>query len=316
MGQIVTQALSLVLVVFIGYGIKRLGWVRQEHFSFMAIIVLRVTLPCALITSFNSFTITGSLGWIILFGFLVNLVQQLYTRLTTGRRSNQERAFALLHSGSYNIGAFAMPYTAQFVGPQAVLYTALFDIGNSISAGGIGYAWGMSTAKGRTGAPGEKAPRRWATLVSFVAQMFRSPVFDTYLVLLVLRAADLTLPAPVISFTSLVGAANPFAAMLMIGIGLEVILPKETWLKAARFLLRRYAFVVALSALVWWVLPGAVFPHDVKVVLMMVLWAPVAAMISGFVDEAGGDVELSTLMTSVTIIIGIVMIPTVYGLLA
>jgi len=300
-GDVLVKALALVAVVGIGYGFKRLGWLKQEHFSILAIIVLRITLPAALITSFNTFTITGGLLWLVLIGFTVNLVQQGVTWLTGRRRPAADYSFAILHSGSYNVGAFAMPYTAQLVGSQAIVYTAMFDIGSSISAGGIGYGWGLSVARGQR-------PTWWR----FLATMVRSPVFDTYLALFLLRLVGFTFPAPVITFTSLVGAANPFCAMLMIGIGLELRLSGHQWRQAAMYLARRYVFTALFGVLIWYVLPAAYFSHEVKVILLMVLCAPVAAMVAGFVDEAGGDTQLSSLVTSVSIIIAIVLMPAVY----
>ena len=301
MTAVLVKAVSLVAIVAVGYGIKKVGWVKPDAFHVLAIVVLRFTLPCALITSFNAVTITGSLLWIVLVGFSVNLIQQGYGWWRARRLSQDERAFAILHSGSYNVGAFAMPYSAQLVGPVAVVHAAMFDIGSSVASGGIGYGWGLAIARG-------KRP----TLLGFLAQMVKSPVFDTYLVLFILRLVRFSFPAPIISFTSLVGGANPVVAMLMIGVGLELSLPKATWLKAVKYLVRRYVFVLAFCAVVWFVLPTAIFDRQIKVVIMMVLWAPIAAMIAGFVDEAGSDVELSALLTSVTIIIGIVMMPAVY----
>jgi len=301
MALVLIKALSLVAVVAIGYGFKRLGWLRQEHFSVLAIIVLRITLPAALITSFNSITITGTMAWLILIGLAVNVIQQLFTWVIARHRTPERRSFATLHAGSYNIGAFAMPYVSQLVGGSGVVYTAMFDIGNSLAVGGIGYSWGLALVS-----------KKKTTWQRFLLTMVRSPVFDVYLVLLVLRLARLSFPSPVITFTSLVGQANPFCAMLMIGLGLELRLPKHKWLRAATYLLRRYIFVIVFSLAIWFGLPGSVFSHEIKVVLMMVLWAPVAAMVSGFVDETKGDVQLSSLITSISVVVAIVMMPVVY----
>ena len=304
MAAILTKALSLVVIVAIGYGIKKIGWVKAEHFSVLAIIVLRITLPAALITSFNTVTISGSLAWLIALGFAANFIQQIVSWLRYRRRSTEERAFDMLHAGSYNIGAFAMPYTSHFIGPAAMVPTALFDAGNAMAAAGLGYGWGMSIAK--------KKPMK---VLGFVATMFHSPVFIVYFSLLILRLFHISFPDPIISFTSLVGAANPFCAMLMIGIGLELAVPKQKWIKALRYLAKRYSYTIAFSLIIWFLLPQSVFGMDIKLVLMVVVWAPFAAMTSGFVDEAKGDVELATLLASITIIIAILMMPTVYMIL-
>jgi ACR3 family arsenite efflux pump ArsB len=64
---------------------------------------------------------------------------------------------------------------------------------------------------------------------------------------------------------------------------------------------------------VWFFLP---FARDVKVVVVLVLFAPIAAMVPGFTSEVDGHVGTATFMNSVTILIAIVMMPTLYLLLS
>ena len=46
-----------------------------------------------------------------------------------GRPPAADRAFGVLTVQSFNIGLFAIPYVSTFVGPQAIVYAAMFDIG-------------------------------------------------------------------------------------------------------------------------------------------------------------------------------------------
>lgn len=99
--------------------------------------------------------------------------------------------------------------------------------------------------------------------------------------------------------------------MLMIGIGLEVRLDGARYGRAARYLSLRYAIstVLALGA---WQLP---LPHDFRLLLVMVLLAPIASMAPGYTSVIRGDVTLGTFMTSVSIRVGIVAMPTLLVLL-
>lgn len=107
------------------------------------------------------------------------------------------------------------------------------------------------------------------------------------------------------------GAANTSLAMLMIGIGLELRMEPGPSRAAARLLALRYG-LCAVMAVAAWRLP---LPRATALVLVIVLFAPIAAMTAGFTDEVGGDVELSTLMTSPSILVGIVTLPLLLGLL-
>ena len=74
--EIAARALSLVAIVGIGLGIKRLGWVTKEHFTLFAKLVLGITLPCALVTSFNDYHLDRALLGLTALGLLLNVAQQ------------------------------------------------------------------------------------------------------------------------------------------------------------------------------------------------------------------------------------------------
>ncbi len=297
--EIVARALSLVAIVGIGLGIKRLGWAKTSDFGLFSRLVLGVTLPCALFTSFNDYHLEYALLGLTLLAFGLNIAQQLIGYALNARKGRKAQAFAVLNYGSYNIGAFATPYLGGFMGPHAMIYSTLFDFGTAFSSAGVAYGWGMSLAS-------EPGKHGWRELVRTLAG---SPVFVTYVVLLAMRLLNLRLPDPVITFTSIVGAANPFLAMLMIGIGLELRLHRDKYVAAARILLARYAFAVVAAVLCWYLLP---LPTDARLVVVMVLFAPIASMMPVFTARAGLDVELSAFMNSVSIVVGIVAMPSIY----
>ncbi|WP_028708553.1 AEC family transporter [Propionicicella superfundia] len=297
--EIVARALSLIAIVAIGLGIKRLGWATTADFGLLSRIVLGVTLPCALFTSFNDYHLEYALLGLTVLALAINIGQQAIGYLLAARRGRDAQAFAVFNSGSYNIGAFATPYLGGFMGPHAMIYSTLFDFGTAFASAGVAYAWGMSLARG----PGRHGGR------GLLRTLATSPVFVTYLVLLLMRLLDLRLPDQVITFTSVVGAANPFLAMLMIGVGLEVRLPREKYGAAARLLAVRYAFSLVAAVACWYLLP---VPGEARLVVVMLLFAPIAAMMPIFTARAGLDVELATFMNSVSMLVGIVALPSIY----
>ena len=286
----------------IGYVIKRIGWVSAADFPKFSKIVLRITLPCALITSFNTFDITSNLLFLTAIGLLANLILQITGYLVNQRKGGIAQAFGIINLGSYNVGAFAMPYIAGLMGPQSIIFASLFDVGNSFGAAGIGYGWSRSVAD----------EKQKTTLGGFLKLMFLSPLFDTYLILLLMRLLGLQLPDEVITFTSTVGGANTFLAMLMIGIGLELGLDAHRFKLAFKYLAIRYGFSLIFSILTVLFLPVSMV---VKTILCMLFFSPIASMATGFTDEAGGDVETSAFMNSVSILIGIFALPLVLAVM-
>lgn len=301
MREVLSRAISLVVIIILGHVIKRLGWMGKEDFPKLSRIMLTITLPAALMTSFDSFSLDFILLYIALIGFVFNMLNSIVGRWLRHKESTEEQVYGILHSGSYNIGAFAMPYLSAFLGGTSLIYSSLFDIGNAFSSAGVNYSWALSKAKNRA-----------FSVRAFVAQMFRSPVFVTYLFLLLLQILGWRLPAPVIEFTSIVGSANTFIAMLMLGIGLELRLHSTKIGRALRLLTQRYVMATIFLLLTWFLLPA---PAEVRSVLGVLYFSPIAAMISGFVAEADGDVELSTFTSSVSIIVGIIVMPIIIILL-
>lgn len=293
--ELLVQAGTLVAIIALGQVIKRVGWVAARDFRTLAIIAIRITLPCALITSFDDFTIGPDLLRISAFGFGAVLLGQALTFVVEHRRGRSAQAFGMLNVSNFNIGLFALPYLATILGPEAVVVAAMFDIGNALAAAGLGYGVGLSLARGFR-------PRAGV----FLRTIFSSPVFVTYLVLVTLGLLHIRLPAFAIAFTSTVAAANTFVAMLMIGVGLELVLEPGTYRTALRYLLTRWVSVALAIVLLWLFMP---FSAAEKSVLTVVLCAPMAAMVTGFTDEAGLDVRVSTLMATVTVAVALVAMP-------
>ena len=299
MSDSIARSLAMVAVVVLGVVLKRVGVLRRSDFAALSRIVLGVTLPCALITGFNDYVLDRSLLVLSALGFGFGLSQQVLALLLWRRGERKDRAFAVLHSGSFNIGAFATPYIMGFMGAHAMVHSTLFDIGGAMTGAGVGYALGMQLA----GDPSRSMGR------DVVRNLRRSPVLVTYVSLLCIKLLDLRFPDPVIAFTSLVGSANPFLAMLMIGVGLELRAGRSSYAMAAKVLCLRYATAVVAAVAFWNLLP---FGPEPRLVLVMLVFAPVAAMTSGFVAKAGLDVEASTFTTFVSLVVAIVLIPTLF----
>ena len=298
MAQVLHDAALLLTIILVGWGVKRLGWLAETDFRVISLIVLRVTLPCALLTVADDVTLGESALWLLGLGIVINLVQEAAAFLLERRRGRRAQAFAVLNTGGHNLGLFTMPYLSGLIGPSAIPPALVFDITNSWGAGGTGYGWGLALAREDSR----------VTLWAIVRQMFRSPVFLTYLVILVLRLLDASLPAIVLDFTSLVGQANTFLAMFMLGVGLRLALPRARLATAVRLLTLRYVLAVVAALLTWFFVPLDDFT---RMILCAVYFSPVPAMASGFTEEARGDVQLSAFLTSVSILVALVTIPAV-----
>lgn len=302
MENVMVRALSLSLIIVLGYIIKRIGWVSKDNISIFSNIVLKITLPCSIITSFNEVNVEASMLKYSLIGLLINLILGLAGYLIGKKEGVREQAFNILNYGSFNIGAFSLPFISTFIGARGVVTVSMFDLGNSFGVAGANY----SIAKNLTDKSGK------ISLKKIVISMFSSVLFVTYLVMAIIRLLGITLPYQVITFTSIVGESNTFLAMLMIGIAFELNLDLSKVRKSFKGLGVRYIVCAIVSLIIYFVLP---FNLEDKKILIIILFSPIAVMVTGFTKEMDLDLERSSFMSSTSMVLGIIIITILLGIL-
>ena len=212
MEQVLTKALAFVAVIALGYFLKKRGFFKPHDYELIAKIVLNITLPCAVITSFAAFKMDYTLFILTLIGFCGNLLMIAWGFILTRYQTNAAKIFYVFNLAGYNIGCFTLPFAQSFLGPFAVVATCMFDVGNSIMCTGGTYA--LTSGLVHTGEKYEPVNLR-----SIAAKLLGSVPFVVYMLMLVCAVLQLHLPQPVYTLTGLIGGANTFFSMLMIGIG-------------------------------------------------------------------------------------------------
>ena len=143
MQEILTRAGSFVAIILLGYILRRLGVLkREEAFPVLSAIVIKITLPCAIICSFAGREIDLSMLLLVLLGVGCGVVHIILGLVLNAKASPSKRAFEVLNLPSYNIGNFTMPFAQSFLGPTGVIATSLFDTGNAMIT--LGSALGVA----------------------------------------------------------------------------------------------------------------------------------------------------------------------------
>ena len=296
MSQILTRAGCFVAIIFLGYFLKKIKFLPESAFEVLSKIVIRVTLPATIVTNFAGKEFDMSLLAVIALGLGFNLVYIAFMYLLGRRQSREALTFDLVNTPSYNIGTFTLPFVQSFLGPMGVVTTSLFDTGNAFISLGGSYAIGAMVKAGV-----KFSFRRIGRA------LVRSMPFMTYIVMLALALLKLMPPRPVMEFASIIGSANAFLAMLMIGVGFRLELDRAHLGRIARILSVRYGFAVLAALLCWFVLP---FSLDVRQALVLLVFSPTASASPGWTRELDGDVGLASALGSVSIVCSIVIILT------
>ena len=302
MGDILLRSAGYVAVMVLGYLLRRSGVLRQEDFRVLSTLVIKVTLPAAVILNFSGKEMDGSMLSLTLLGLVFGCLGMASGYLLHRRGTAEEKAFAVINYSAYNIGNFTMPFVQSFLGPVGVIATSLFDVGNAmVCLGGSASVAHVVRRGGRL------------SVGKLLRSMSRSVSLITYVVMTVLTLCHITLPAVLLQWVSVPASANVFLSMLMIGVGFSGVQDVAQWRVLCRFLLGRYSLSAVLAALCWFVLP---FDVEIRRTLVVLVFAPLASANLPFTREIEGDVSLASAMNSVSIPCSIVCIVTLLTFLA
>jgi len=289
------KPMSYVLVIVLGYALKRLGFFSAEDRKTLSKIMLNITLPCACLQAFDGLAMDGSMLLIAALGFVCAGLPLVLVYLTTGGVEKRLRTYRMLNIGGYNIGCFSVPLLSAFFGNAGVVTACLFDIGNAVVMTGGAYA--MTSTLLKTG--GDERESAKDILLKFL----RSAPFDTYMVLLLLGAAGIALPKAVFTLTQPMAQANAFIAMLIIGMAFEPAGDRALLRETGRELALRYVLAAAFALAIYFLAP---FDLAVRQVLAVVCFAPLSSLSPIYTERCHGDVALASFTNSVSIAISLV----------
>lgn len=290
--NVLTRAGCFIAIILLGYFLKKIGLFKESDFSVLSKIVLKVTLPAEIITNFANkeldpsmfiFTVLGILfgGVYILLGFLFNL-----------RRSREQRAFEILNFPGYNIGCFALPFVQSFLGPAGMIATFLFDIGNGFICLGGAFSVASMVKDGSKLSP-----------MRIIRTLLKSVPFILYVVMPILCLTNIPIPGFITSLAEIIGNANAFLSMLMIGVGFKLAADRTQIGGIVRVLSVRFGFAFIFAAICYFLLP---FSLEVRKALLLLVFSPVGTAVPAFTGEMKSDVGLSSAINSISIICSIV----------
>ena len=291
--DILIRAGSFVSIILLGYFLKKIGFFKQEDFTILSRITIRITLPAAIITSFAGKQIDMALLSLVLLAIGCGLLYMAMGFFLNRKKSREERAFAILNLPGYNIGTFVIPFAQSFLGPMGVVATSLFDTGNAVIC--LGGAFSVaSMVKDGSGFSVKRIGKALARSVPFV----------TYVLMLLLNLVHLPVPGFILSCAGIIANANAFMAMLMIGVGFKLEGDRSQIRTIVRMLSIRYGVATVLALIFYFVLP---FELEIRQALVILAFSPIGSAVPGFTGEMKGDVGLSSALNSLAIVISIII---------
>lgn len=293
MFDVLMRAGCFVSIILLGYFLKRIGFFKQEDFTVLSKITIRITLPCAIITSFAGKVIDPAMLSLVAIAIGCGFIYIGIGFFMNRKKSREQQAFEMLNLPGYNIGTFVIPFAQSFLGSLGVIAVSLFDTGNAVIC--LGGAFSLaSMVKDGNG----------FSIKRIVKALAKSVPFVCYITMLLMNLLKLSVPEFVMSFAGIVGNANAFMAMLMIGVGFKLEGDRSQIWTIVRLLSIRYGVATILALLFFFVLP---FDLEVRQALVILAYSPIGSAVPGFTGEMKGDVGLSSALNSIAIVISIVI---------
>ena len=294
--DVLTRAGCFIAIIIAGYVLRKVNFFKEGDFAVLSKITLKITLPAAFISNFSGKELDPSMLGFTLMAFGAGVLYMVLGYLINMGKSREEKAFGVLNLPGYNIGNFTIPFVQSFLGPVGVITTSLFDVGNAFVC--LGGAFGVASSIKGTGK---------FSIKRVVKALSNSVAFLTCVTMMILGMLGITLPAPVIELADIVGGANAFVAMLMLGVGFKLSGDKSQIGTIAKILVTRYAVAFVL-AIVFYHLP---IELEARTALMVLAFSPIGSAVPAITEEMGGDAGLSAALNSISIICSIIFMVTI-----
>ena len=289
--NVLTRAGCFIAIILLGYLLKKIGLFKDSDFSVLSKIVLKITLPAVIITNFANKELDPSMFIFALLGILFGAIYILLGFLFNIGRSKEQRAFEILNFPGNNIGCFALPFVQSFLGPAGMIATFLFDIGNGFICLGGAFSIASMVKDGSK-----------FSFMRIIRTLLKSVPFILYIVMPILCLTHIPIPGFITSMAELVGSANAFLSMLMIGVGFKLAADKTQVGGIIRVLSVRFGFALIFASVCYFLLP---FSLEVKKALLLLVFSPVGTAVPAFTGEMKSDVGLSSAINSISIICSI-----------
>ena len=294
MVNVLLRSLGFLLVILATFTLKKVGMFRKEDGQFLAKLMMNVTMPCVLLSAGKNIEFSPHLLIAFGLGICSNLILIAcgLTSASLTRYDSKMKGIYVINCAGFNVGSFALPFVQYFFDSSVLSYLCMFDIGNAIMGLGINNTIGGAVAK-----TGEKP-----SVQGTIKNLFSNPPFSVYLIVIFFAILHISLPEGLLTVVSIAGNANAFVAMGMIGLLLEISMPKGDVGKIFQVLLTRLIGQAIVSLLIWFLLP---LPEQAKMVLILCIVTPITSVAPVFTKKMVGDSDIPAAANSLSVLIAL-----------
>jgi len=294
-GVVFQQMLILVLVMAVGFAVRRMRLIDATANTYLTQILLKVTLPATMLTAISGNTLEVPLSQVfLLFGiiaFSFGVMTVVCFAASWAMVSPREERGAYTALGLFgNVNFMGIPLAFSLFGPDGMFYAVLYNIAFNL----LVFSLGMKLIGGKE--------------AKISLKFFLTPVMISSVVSVIFFLTNITLPYVIDSSLGLLGRVTSPLAMLLLGSILGGMNFKEMfrgWRAYASTLVRLFLAPVAVY-FVLTLLPLPTSPLFLSILIIMSA-SPTAISVATFAiyynrheELVGKGVFLSTLLSVIS----------------
>jgi len=285
--------LSLSIIV-IGFILKKLNIVTEEHGKVIAKIVFNVTLPAIILRVMSTLEINMALILIPLIMILFSLGVLVFALILFRNAPREKKGLILMTVIGFNVVHLAFPLVEGIWGAEGFMYIALVDMGNAITVFLICYLIGAIYS------PKIESEGLEVNFKYIGKKLIKSTPLIAYIIGLSINFSGAILPDFVMDLLIILGRANTALTLLLLGIYLNFKFEKAEWGLIIKVLIIRYSIGLTVGLILFFYLP---FNHIYRMIILIALILPVGLATIPFSVEFDYDERLINMMVTLTIII-------------
>ena len=114
MQEILGRAGCFIAIIILGYVLRKINFFKEGDFTVISKIVLKITLPAAIVSSFAGKEIDIALLSLALISISQGIIYMIVMYVINVKRGKDAQAFEILNTAGSNIGNFTLPVAQSF----------------------------------------------------------------------------------------------------------------------------------------------------------------------------------------------------------
>ena len=278
------QFVIIILLIALGYFLKRMNYLKATDSQVLSTLVLNVTLPSLVIVNLNSAKLDVSFSILPIMMIIYGIVAKIIVIWFFRKYDNHMRGSVGMMTGSMNIGLFAYPLVEAIWPSKGMIYFGMVDIGGAIIMFGITYFVGSYFSEGSDQFNFKFLGKKLVQSVPLV----------TYMIMFGLNMSHIHIWQPAIDFFSVLSKAN-------------ISIEREYLPVTIKYLCLHYGLGMLAGTLVHFLLP--VSDDMIKTTLLITWLLPVGvAIIPYSIQFKYKTLPFVGMVTNLTIIISIIIL--------